>query len=104
MRSILRQFVFAATIVAPLAALAEEPRSAPKPAAEKPATDKPAADKPATKVEKCEQHGVKKTICARCNPKLEKVFKAKGDWCAEHSRPESQCVLCKPELAKEGVK
>lgn len=54
-------------------------------------------------VEKCE-HGVKKTLCARCNPKLEAVFKAKGDWCAEHSVPESQCVLCHPELGKQGVK
>lgn len=53
--------------------------------------------------DKCE-HGVKKVLCARCNPKLEAVFKAKGDWCEEHRRPESQCVLCKPELAKEGIK
>lgn len=49
-------------------------------------------------------HGVKKTVCTRCNPKLEAVFKAKGDWCGEHSRPESQCALCHPELAKKGVK
>jgi len=53
--------------------------------------------------EKCE-HGVKKSICTRCNPKLEPVFKAKNDWCAEHSRPESQCVICHPDLAKQGVK
>ncbi len=52
---------------------------------------------------KCE-HGVKKAICTRCNPKLAAVFKAKGDWCAEHDRPESQCSLCHPDLAKEGVK
>lgn len=52
---------------------------------------------------KCE-HGVKKTICTRCNSKLEAVFKKKGDWCAEHKRPESQCVKCNPELAKDGVK
>jgi hypothetical protein len=52
---------------------------------------------------KCE-HGVKKAICTRCNPKLEAVYKAKGDWCPEHARPESQCALCHPELAKEGVK
>jgi hypothetical protein len=50
------------------------------------------------------QHGVKKSICTRCNPKLEPVFKAKGDWCPEHARPESQCVLCNRSLAKEGVK
>ena len=53
--------------------------------------------------EKCE-HGVKKTFCARCNPKLEAVFKAKNDWCAEHTRPETQCVICHPDLAKQGVK
>jgi hypothetical protein len=54
-------------------------------------------------VAKCE-HGVKQSICTRCNPKLEPVFKAKNDWCAEHSRPESQCVICHPELAEQGVK
>ena len=53
--------------------------------------------------EKCE-HGVKKTLCTRCTPKLEAVFKAKGDWCAEHSVAESQCVKCNPGLAKQGVK
>ncbi|WP_242344957.1 hypothetical protein [Anaeromyxobacter terrae] len=53
--------------------------------------------------EKCE-HGVKKTLCTRCNPKLIPVFKAKGDWCGEHGVPESQCASCNPRLAKEGVK
>lgn len=57
----------------------------------------------ASKVEKCE-HGVKKTLCARCNPKLIPVFKAKGDWCGEHGVPESQCAKCNPKLAKESVK
>ncbi|MFY2558019.1 hypothetical protein ACN469_10345 [Corallococcus terminator] len=52
---------------------------------------------------KCE-HGVQKSLCTRCNPKLAAVFKAKGDWCAEHERPESQCSLCHPDLAKKGVK
>jgi hypothetical protein len=64
----------------------------------------PAQGQPApAAVEKCE-HGVKNAICARCNPKLEAVFRAKGDWCAEHSVPESQCVPCHPELAEQGVK
>ena len=54
-------------------------------------------------LEKCE-HGVKKSICTRCNPKLEAVFKAKNDWCPEHARPESQCVICHPDLARQGVK
>lgn len=52
---------------------------------------------------KCE-HGVKKTLCTRCNPKLEAVFKTKGDWCPEHAVPESQCAKCNPDLAKQGVK
>ena len=52
--------------------------------------------------EKC-AHGVKKTLCTRCNPKLAPVFKAKKDWCAEHERPESQCALCHPDLAEKGV-
>jgi hypothetical protein len=64
-----------------------------------PAEPKQAAEPAA----KCE-HGVKKTVCVRCNPKLAPVFKAKGDWCPEHARPESQCVLCNRGLAKEGVK
>lgn len=50
------------------------------------------------------EHGVQKSLCTRCNPKLAAVYKAKGDWCAEHERPESQCVLCHPELAQKGVK
>jgi hypothetical protein len=54
------------------------------------------------KADKCE-HGVKRAICARCNPKLVPVFKAKGDWCGEHGVPESQCAKCNPKLAKEGV-
>jgi hypothetical protein len=63
--------------------------------------------KPSTSAEapkaQCE-HGVQKSLCSRCNPKLAAVYKAKGDWCAEHERPESQCVICHPELAKKGVK
>jgi hypothetical protein len=58
----------------------------------------------AQKAERCAEHGVQRSLCARCNPKLATVYKAKGDWCGEHERPESQCVLCHPELAKEGVK
>lgn len=50
------------------------------------------------------EHGVKKAICTRCNPKLAAVFKAKGDWCAEHERPESQCSICHPHLKKQGIK
>jgi hypothetical protein len=65
---------------------------------------KPSASSSAAKPEARCEHGVKKTLCTRCNPKLEAVYKAKGDWCAEHGRPETQCVLCHPELAKEGVK
>lgn len=50
------------------------------------------------------EHGVKKTLCTRCNPKLAAVFKAKGDWCVEHERPESQCAICHPHLKKQGIK
>lgn len=49
-------------------------------------------------------HGVQSNICARCNPKLESVFRAQNDWCEEHARPESQCALCNPEVARKGVK
>jgi serine protease inhibitor ecotin len=68
-----------------------------------PAFASDAQPKQAAPAEKCE-HGVKKGICTRCNPKLEAVFKAKGDWCPEHARPESQCVKCNSSLAKQGVK
>jgi hypothetical protein len=83
----------AAVALAASPALAGEGHDHPAPA------QKPAAQKG----EKCE-HGVEKAVCARCNPKLAAVYKAKGDWCAEHERPESQCVPCHPELAKKGVK
>ena len=63
----------------------------------------PAPATTADKAERCE-HGVKKSLCTRCNPRLVPVFKAKGDWCGEHGVPESQCVKCNPKLAKEGVK
>lgn len=74
-----------------LPALAEESKATEKPQAAE-------AEKP-----KCE-HGVQKSLCTRCNPKLAAVFKVKGDWCAEHERPESQCAICNPELSKKGVK
>lgn len=63
----------------------------------------PATTAPEKKAASCE-HGVKKALCTRCNPKLAPAFKAKGDWCAEHDRAESQCVICHPELAEKGVK
>lgn len=88
----MRRFVTCALSLAvlsfPIAALAE-----------KPVENKPAA----TPAAKCE-HGVKKSICTRCNPKLTAAFKAKNDWCAEHERPESQCAVCNPKLEKEGIK
>ncbi|NVJ24645.1 hypothetical protein HUW62_25790 [Myxococcus sp. AM011] len=74
-----------------LPALAEEPKATEK-------AQSAEAEKP-----KCE-HGVQKSLCTRCNPKLAAVFKTKGDWCAEHERPESQCSICNPELSKKGVK
>ncbi|TQF15496.1 hypothetical protein FJV41_13305 [Myxococcus llanfairpwllgwyngyllgogerychwyrndrobwllllantysiliogogogochensis] len=74
-----------------LPALAEEPKPTEK-------SQTAEAERP-----KCE-HGVQKSLCTRCNPKLAAVFKAKGDWCAEHERPESQCSICNPALSKKGVK
>ena len=89
----MKPFLFAAALFA-LPALAVAGETPPAPAA---------AGEAAKPAEKCE-HGVKKSLCTRCNPKLAAVFKAKGDWCAEHQRPESQCAICKPALQKEGVK
>lgn len=90
MQTILKAFFLGASLVNAVPAFAGD-----APPAKKEEKAKPA--------EKCE-HGVKKTICTRCNPKLKAVFKAKGDWCEEHQRAESQCAICHPELAKEGVK
>lgn len=93
--SILARTALAALALFTTQVLAAEQPDPPSPAASK---AKAEADKP-----RCE-HGVQRTLCTRCNPKLVPVFKSKGDWCAEHERPESQCVLCHPELAKAGVK
>jgi hypothetical protein len=89
----MRSIVVLGSVLAALVAFAASPAHAADPA--------PAAA--TEKAERCE-HGVKKSLCARCNPKLVPVFKAKGDWCGEHGVPESQCVKCNPKLAKDGVK
>lgn len=47
----------------------------------------------------CEEHGVVEALCTKCNPKLEPVFRAKGDWCSEHGFPESICPICQPKGA-----
>lgn len=44
----------------------------------------------------CAEHGVVEALCTKCNPKLEPVFRAKGDWCGEHGFPESICPVCNP--------
>jgi cobalt-zinc-cadmium efflux system membrane fusion protein len=44
---------------------------------------------------------VDSTLCTRCNPALEPVFKARGDWCETHRFPESLCPICS---AKDGQK
>ncbi|HSP78213.1 MAG TPA: hypothetical protein VLQ93_06770 [Myxococcaceae bacterium] len=90
MRSLRSLSLVVSLLSLPVLAEGSQPAEAPK---------KAEAEKP-----RCEEHGVKKTLCTRCNPKLAAVYKAKGDWCPEHSRPESQCVLCHPELAEKGVK
>lgn len=43
------------------------------------------------------EHRVLQAICTKCNPKLTRVFQAKGDWCKEHGFPESVCPVCHPE-------
>ena len=93
----LTRLALAAAVLAafPALAVAEDGHDHRAPAAP-PATD--------AKHERCAEHGVQRSLCTRCNPKLAAVYKAKGDWCAEHERPESQCVLCHPELAKKGIK
>lgn len=88
----LRSFLAVAVLLSGSLALAGDAPATPD--ASKPTSTAPA---------KC-KHGVKKALCTRCNPKLEPVFKKKGDWCGEHKVPESQCVKCNPELAKDGVK
>lgn len=86
----MRSFVLCVSLLCAAPVLAGDPKGVP---------DAGTAAHAAT----CE-HGVKKTLCTRCNPKLAPAFKAKGDWCGDHGVPESQCVKCKPELAKKGVK
>ena len=92
-----------ATVLVSTSAIAQAPTPSPKTAgaARTTAKSEQAAN---PKEAKCEPHGVAKKLCARCNPKLASVYKAKGDWCEEHQRPESQCVICHPELAKKGIK
>ncbi len=91
MRSMMIVFLGTFLCLAPVAAFAGDEHDHGKEA--------PAASAATT----CE-HGVKATLCTRCNPKLESVFKSKGDWCPEHGLPESQCAKCNPGLAKQGVK
>lgn len=47
----------------------------------------------------CAEHGAVEALCTKCNPKLEPVFRAKGDWCNEHGFPESICPICNPRDA-----
>jgi hypothetical protein len=89
MQKILRALILGVSFAIAIPVLGDESRSPDK--------------KGAPVAETCE-HGVKKTICTRCNPKLAAVFKAKRDWCAEHDRPESQCAICHPQLKKQGIK
>jgi len=48
----------------------------------------------------CSEHGFSESLCTLCNPSLNAVFLAKGDWCAEHNLPESQCNICNPGSAQ----
>lgn len=65
-------------------------------AAERPAPAAPPAASTAAPDALCE-HGVLAAACPKCNPKLEPVYRAKGDWCGEHGLPESFCPICHPE-------
>ena len=87
-----RTLVVLASLSSSLPVLAEEAPSKAKPAA--------TAEAPTPMCE----HGVQKSLCSRCNPKLATVYKAKGDWSEEHQRAESQCAICNPKLAEKGVK
>ncbi len=49
----------------------------------------------------CDEHGVPEEVCTRCNARLVKGFKEKGDWCKKHDRPDSQCFICHPEKEAE---
>ena len=90
------------SLIAVSAAQSEDKAPAKNTPADKTAPAPAGGDEPAADA-KCD-HGVKKAICTRCNPKLKPVFQAKNDWCAEHDRPESQCAICHPDLAKKGIK
>jgi cobalt-zinc-cadmium efflux system membrane fusion protein len=43
------------------------------------------------------EHGVLAAACPKCNPRLEPVYRAKGDWCEEHGLPLSFCPVHHPE-------
>ncbi len=45
------------------------------------------------------EHGLPYAVCARCNPTLEAVYRARGNWCGEHGFAESFCPVCHPEEA-----
>lgn len=45
------------------------------------------------------EHDLPRDVCPRCNPSLEAVYRARGDWCDEHGMPESFCPHCHPEAA-----
>jgi len=44
------------------------------------------------------EHKVLAAACPKCNPKLEAIYRAKGDWCGEHGFAESFCPICHPKL------
>jgi len=45
----------------------------------------------------CAEHGVQATLCARHNPALAAVFRARGDFCEEHGQALSFCPVHHPE-------
>lgn len=43
------------------------------------------------------QHSVLRQLCPKCNPALEAVYRARGNWCTEHGMPETFCPICHPD-------
>jgi cobalt-zinc-cadmium efflux system membrane fusion protein len=72
-------------------------QEAPPPKVEAVPAEGKSAAAPAAGEGLCVEHGVLEAVCPKCNPALEAVFRAKGDWCQEHGFPESVCPVCRPE-------
>jgi hypothetical protein len=55
----------------------------------------------------CAEHGIPEGECSACSTKLQKEYKAKGDWCKDHVEggiAKSQCFICNPQMREEYAK